>query len=156
MARPHELFLVSDGDLEELHQMCSKGTHTSREIKRAEILLLGNEGYTVNEIAEAVGRSPGTVRNVRRRYIDQGLESALTEKPRPGKPHKIYSNEEALITTIAYSEAPQGHSAWTLRMIADKFVQLSELDGISPETVRRVLKKTNLNPGKKRNGALGK
>jgi hypothetical protein len=80
----------------------------------------------------------------------------LTEKPRPGKPHKIYSNEEALITTIACSEAPQGYSSWTLRMIADQFVQLSELDGISPETVRRVLKKTNLNRGKKRNGVLGK
>ena len=79
MARPHELLLISDADLEILEQMCSKGTYPVRELKRAEILILGNQCYTVNEIASAVGRDPGTVRNVRRRYIEDGLEGALKD-----------------------------------------------------------------------------
>ena len=156
MARPHELLLLSEADLKKLVLMCSKGTHPAREIKRAEILILGNECYTVNEIAAAVGRDPNTVRNVRRRYIEGGLEDAIKDKPRPGKPQKIFTKEEALITTIACSEAPPGHNKWTIRMIADKFIQLSELDSVCPETIRRVLKKANSSRGRKKNGVLAK
>lgn len=152
MARPHELLLVSESDVKELREMCAKGVHSSRLLKRAEILLLGNDGYTVDEISDAVGRHPNTVRTTRKRYIDEGLEGAIFERPRPGKPQKIFTKEEALITTIACSEVPEGRSSWTLRMIADKFVQLGEVDKISPETVRKVLKKVNSNRGKKRNG----
>ena len=126
MARPHELLLISDHDKVYLKEMPAKGTHSSRELKRAEILLKGDEGYTVAEIAETVDRHPQTVRNVRRRYIEEGLESALTERPRPGKPRKLFVRDESLIATIACSDAPSGHSSWTLRMISDKFIQLSE------------------------------
>jgi len=156
MARPHELLLISPEDLEILELMCTKGIYPARELKRAEILILGNQCYTVHEIAEAVGRSPNTVRNVRRRYIEEGLEGAIKDKPRPGKPQKIFSSEEAMITTIACSEAPAGHSRWTIRMIADKFIQLSEVDYVCPETIRRVLKKVNSSPGRKKSGVLAK
>ena len=156
MARPHELLLIGPEDLGNLELMCSKGTHPARELKRAEILILGNQCYTVNEIAAAVGRDPNTVRNVRRRYIEEGLESAIKDRPRPGKPQKIFSKEEAMITTIACSEAPSGHSRWTIRMIADKFIQLSEVDHVCPETIRRVLKKANSSRGRKKSGVLAK
>ena len=152
MARPHELLIISDPDKAYLKEMLAKGTYSSRELKRAEILLKGDEGYTVAQIAETVDRHPQTVRNIRRRYIEEGLESALAERPRPGKPRKLFVRDESLIATIACSDAPSGHSSWTLRMISDKFIQLSEGKEISHETVRQVLKKTSSNPGKKRNG----
>jgi len=156
MARPHELLLISEIDLEKLELLCSKGKHSARTLKRAEILRLGNECYSVEEIAAAVGKHANTVRNVRNRYIIGGLDNALYDRPRPGKPQKIFSKEEAMITTIACSEAPAGHSSWTMKMIADKFVQLSEVDHISPETIRKVLKKANSSHGRKKNGVLAK
>lgn len=153
MARPHELLLVNESDKLKLKEVIAKGTYSSREIKRAEILLKGDEGYTVEEIASVVDRHPQTVRNIRRRYIEEGLESALSEKPRPGIAHKVFANDESMITAIACSKAPVGYSSWTLRMISDRYVQLTEGKQISHETVRTVLKKTNLNLGRKRNGA---
>jgi len=141
MARPHEILPLRDEERMTLTQMSTKGIHASREIKRAEILLKGDQGYTVQEIAEMVGRSVTTVYNVRRRYIVEGLESALYDKPRPGAPPKFSKKDEALITTIACSEVPPGYSSWTLLMIADRFVELSESGSICAESVRQRLKK---------------
>lgn len=144
MARPHELVLLSGNDREILEELCSKGNLSARVMKRAEILLLGDDCYTVDEIAEATMKSSGTVRNIRKRYITEGLDGALYERPRSGKPpQKINNKEAALIASIACSDPPVGRSSWSLRMIGDKFVELSEVESISHETIRQVLKKTS-------------
>lgn len=141
MARPHEILILDEADKQRICSMLDKGRFSVRVLKRAEILLKSDEGYPIDEIARMVNRHPNTVRTIRNRYIKAGLEFALEEKPRPGKPPKIFSREEAVITSLACSEAPDGHSRWTLEMLANKVVQLTELESISTETVRRILKK---------------
>lgn len=156
MARPHEILILNDDDKRTICSMLDKGKLSVRILKRAEILLKSDEGYTVEEISEMVDRHAHTVRRIRNRYIEAGLDFALEEKPRPGPPAKIFSREEAIITSLACSDAPDGRSRWTLEMLADKLVQLTELEDVSTETVRRVLKKANSNPGKVSNGASAK
>jgi transposase len=84
------------------------------------------------------------------------LERALNDRPRPGQRRKLDGKQEAHLVAVACSAAPQGRAHWTLRLLADKVVELQLADSISPETVRQVLKKTNSNPGKRRNGASPK
>jgi hypothetical protein len=92
----------------------------------------------------------------REKYWRFGLRQALGEKPRTGHPPKLSGKGEALLTTIACSNAPEGRTRWTLRLMADKLVELKEVDSIARETVRRVLKKTTSSRGKRNSGALGK
>jgi transposase len=92
----------------------------------------------------------------REKYWRFGLRQALAEKPRSGHPPKLSGKGEALLTTIACSDAPEGRSRWTLRLLADKLVELKEVDSIAHETVRRVLKKTTSSRGRRGSGALGK
>ena len=92
----------------------------------------------------------------REKYSRFGLRQALGEKPRSGHPPKLSGKGEAMLTAIACSDAPEGRTRWTLRLLADKLVELKEVDSIAHETVRRVLKKTISNRGKKSSGALGK
>ena len=85
----------------------------------------------------------GTVYNLQRRYLTEGLEWALTEKPRSGKPSVISGEMKARITALACSEAPAGHARWTLRLLADKAVEFGLVDSISYKTCGEILKKTN-------------
>jgi transposase len=87
--------------------------------------------------------SKATVYNIRRRYCTEGLQAALNDKPRPGAPKKLDGRGEARFTAIACSDPPLGRQRWTLRLLADKLVELELVDGISPATVRTLLKKTS-------------
>jgi transposase len=84
---------------------------------------------------------------VRQRFVEEGLESALNERPRPGQRRKLDGKQEAHLVAVACSQAPAGHARWTLQLLADKVVELEFADSISPETVRQVLKKTNSSRG---------
>ena len=128
----------------DLKQLISKGSEKARKITRARILLLAHEGKTDTHIIEALNIARNTVRTVRSRYIQDGLEAAINEQPRPGAPKKFTGRQKAKITAIACSEPPEGRSRWTLRLIADKVVELGISDEISYKTVERTLKKTNL------------
>ena len=86
-----------------------------------------------------------TVFNIKRRYLAQGLDVALYDRPRPGKPPKIDGAARAKITALACSTAPTGHARWTLRLLADKAVELGFCESISHETVKEVLKKPRSN-----------
>lgn len=152
MANPMILYL-RDEDRDELQELVSKGNHSVRKIKRAQVLLASETGQSAHVIGELIGVSAGTVHNVRARYVQEGLTRALNELPRPGKPKKIYAREEALITGIACSKPPTGHDHWTLQMIADRVVQLTDLTSLSKPTVMKTLKKANSNPGSLSNGA---
>ena len=156
MGRLHEILILEQGDRSKLESMLNKGKFQSNEIKRAEILIKSDDGKSVAEIATEVDRCEGTVRNIRNKYIEGGLDMALYDSPRPGAPKKIYSEHEALITAIACSEVPEGHSHWTLRMIGDKMVELTEIQSVNTSTICRVLKKVNSNPGKIFSGVLAR
>jgi transposase len=110
---------------------------------RARILDLLERNTPVAEIAALLGCSPTTVYNIKHRYQAEGLESALTEKPRSGKPTRITGEGRARITALACSESPAGHARWTLRLLADKAVELGFCDSISHNHVRQILKKTS-------------
>ena len=151
-------FIVSfpDEERQELASYINRGTHSARLINRARILLLADEGVSDPQIAKQVGVCFGTVFRIRRRYCTEGLQAALTEKPRPGAPKKFSGRDEANLTVLACTNPPKGYQRWTHRLLADKFVELEGVPAISYRTVGRLLKKTTSNPGKSANGASTK
>lgn len=135
---------VRPKEQELLKQLVSKGNEKARKITRCRILLLSHEGKTDTQIIDALKVARNTVRTVRTRFVQESLEAAINEHPRSGAPEKFSGRQRAKITAIACSEPPEGRCRWTLRLIADKVVELGISDDISYKTVERVLKKTNL------------
>lgn len=129
-----------------LKRLISKGSEKARKLTRCRILLLADEGKTDTQIIESLKVASNTIRTVRCRYVKEGLEYAINEQPRSGSPNKFTGRQKAKITAIACSQPPEGRSQWTLRLIADKVVELEIADSISHQTVKRILKKTNLSP----------
>lgn len=144
--------VLSESDQRYLHEYINKGKRSARAIKRAHVLLQSAEGRSVPEISTEVGVSAATVYNIRHRYEAEGIEAALAERPRSGQPRKLKLEQEAQLTVLACSDAPVGHARWTIRLLADKAVELGIVEHIAPETVRQFLKKTNLNPGASSSG----
>jgi len=143
MARQTKPIQLSDEERSSLKTLFSGGKDSNRKQTRARILDLLARKTPVAKIAALLGCSPTTVYNVKHRYQAEGLESALTEKSRSGKPPRITGEEKARITALACSDAPSGHSRWTLRLLADKSVELGFVDSISHNHVREILKKTS-------------
>lgn len=142
MSKKYSINLSTD-QREELEQLSKKGKISARKYKRIQILLMSEEGYLDKDIAIILKISTATIERVRKNFVQSGLELTLNEKPRPGKPKKLIASEEAFLIATACSEAPNGRSNWTMQLLANKLVQLSVVDNISDETVRRTLKKTN-------------
>ncbi len=113
-----------------------------REQTRARILDLLNRGEHPKHIAEILQVGIATVYNIQKRYLKEGLGSALTDKPRSGKPSIITGEEKARLTALACAEAPVGHARWTLRLLADKAVEFGFIESISHNEVGKILKKT--------------
>lgn len=129
-----------------LGHLIGKGSEKARKITRCRILLLADEGKTDTYIIEALGVVRNTIRQVRSRYVREGLEAAINEQPRPGAPKKFSGRQKAKITAIACSQPPEGRNRWTLRLIADRVIELGIVDDISYKTVERILKKTSSSP----------
>lgn len=126
----------------ELKALTSKGTEQARKLTRCRILLLADSGRSSASISEALSISSKTVTNVCRRYSEEGLLAAINEKQRPGAPTIFDGKVRATITALACSKAPEGHSQWSLRLLADKAVELGIVDRISHNHVGEILKKT--------------
>lgn len=144
---------------QENEYLCSyitTGVHSARSIKRAQILLLANRNKRDPQVAEQLSMCKATVYNIRRQYCTEGLQAALNEKPRSGAPTKLDGRREARFSAIACSDPPLGRQRWTVRLLADKLVELELVDSISPMTVGTLLKKTRSNPGRSANGASAK
>lgn len=137
-----------------LREVISAGTWRARLVNRAHILLMADEGASDAAIAAALHTSRSTVARTRRRYVEDGFEAAMNERPRCGGPRTFDGKHEAMVIALACSTPPEGQKAWTLQLLADKLVELQVVDSISDETVRRILKKTNSSPGCARNGAF--
>jgi transposase len=134
----------------------NNGDSSARTLKRAHILLLASEGKNDREVAEALHACAQTVGHIRRKYADGGLEAALSDRPRPGGERKLTAKGEATLIALACSAPPAGRVDWTMQMLADKLIELKLVESISDETVRRTLKKTSSNRGRKNSGALAK
>ncbi len=145
---------LSDQEREELTALVSKGRVAARKQTHARILLLCDEtchdsgAKKDDEIVTTLSTSRRTVERVRQRFVEEGLESALSPKPRTGqRAKKLDGKAEAFLVATACSSAPEGRNDWTMQLLADRLVECQIVDSISSETVRQALKKTRLNPG---------
>lgn len=142
MPRKRQIIQLSKQDRSSLTLILSKRATSAREQTRARILDLLDCQEPPQQVAKLLKVSLGTVYNVQNRHLQEGLESALTDKPRSGKPPTIKVEEKARITALACSDAPEGFANWTLPLLADKAVEAGLLQQISHTEVGRILKKT--------------
>jgi transposase len=124
-----------------LEDLTTKGQNAARRIRRANILLLANEGHKDKEIAQALNAATTTVERVRKRFVEEGFEAALSERPRPGAQRKLDGHQEAYLVALTCSDPPQAKKQWTMQLLADKLVESEVVGSISDETVRRTLKR---------------
>ncbi len=120
-----------------------KGSNKARVLTRARVLLLSHVNKTPTEICEHLDiKALKTVQNIKERYLFGGLDLALYDRPRPGAPNKFEGRHRAELTALACTDAPEGHSRWSLRLLSDKAVELKLVKGISHTQVGEILKKT--------------
>ena len=134
---------LSEAERRSLTTLLRKGIAKARVLTRARVFLLADQGHTDQQIVDALGVALVTVHRLRQRLASEGLEAALQEKPRPGAQPKLDAKQQAQLTALACSEAPEGRARWTLRLLADKLVELKLVDSISHNAVGQYLKKTN-------------
>lgn len=138
-----------------LENLVSKGVEKARKLTRARILLKANEGWLDREISNALDVGESTVLRICKKYVEEGLDGALNRRKSSRQyERKVDAKAEARMVALACSEPPEGRSKWSLRLLADRFVQLEqvEVESVSYETVRRVLKKTNSSRGASSSG----
>lgn len=135
----------------ELEKLISSGKERARKLTRARILLkadIESSNWHDNQISDALNTGLATVERVRKAFVEEGLHVALKRKRRrQTAERKLDGDQEAHLIALACSPAPEGRNRWTLRLLADKMVQLEYVDALSYETVRQALKKTNLSLG---------
>ncbi len=134
-----------------LKRLLRRGSSPARLQTRARILWLTDRSHGHHradaEVAQAALTSEPTIKRVRRRFLDEGLEAALHEKPRPGAVPKVTGEVEAQLFLLASSAPPEGHARWSLRLLADRMVELGSVESLSHVTVREHLKKGRSSPG---------
>jgi len=145
---------LTKSEVEELNVIINKGSHTSQTFRAAYILLNCDEGkysdkVTNEQISKVLKVGMRTIDRVKKKFIEEGLEGVLERRPTS----RIYEKKadgdlEAKLVTLCCSDPPKGFAKWSLRLLADKMVELKYIDKISHVTVGNVLKKTNLNLGK--------
>ena len=144
---------LSDDERRELQRLIGAGTAPARKLTHARILLKADEGpggpgWVDERIAEAVESSQPTVSRVRKQYVQQGLAAALTRRPpRREYVRKLDGAAEARLVALSCSAPPLGQARWSLRLLADKLVELEVVEAVSYQTVRRVLEKTSSSRG---------
>jgi transposase len=143
---------LSATERDELQRLLRSGKTSIRKATRARIRLKADDGLSDEQIAEEVETSVPTIERTRTRFVEERL-GGLNEHARPGQKLKLDPKAEAPLIAVACSKAPAGRRRWTLRLLADKAVELGLSDSLSPEAVRRYLKKTNSNRGRRNSGA---
>ena len=129
-------------DRQSLETITRKGQTPARVLTRSHALLHADEQRLDKQVAAALHVSTPLVAQVRKRYVQEGLEAALYERPRPGVAPKLGAQQTAILIAETCSAAPKGRDTWTMQLLADRLVTLGVVESISDETVRRVLKKT--------------
>lgn len=137
---------LSEAERATLAAILSGGKHAVRKIKRAQILLAADAGIDDAAIASSLSVGGSTVYRTKRRFVEGNLELALNEEPRPGAPRKLSGKETALLVATACSSPPAGRKRWTLKLLADAMVELTDHEELSHETVRRRMAEDDLKP----------
>lgn len=143
MARPAQPIKLRKNELRSLTTLIKRGTTAARTQTRARILDLLHRQQHPNDIASLLQISLQTIFNVKRRYLSTGFDAALFDQPRSGRPIRIDGAQRAKITALACSAPPEGHARWSLRLLADKAVELQLCETISHNAVKEILKKTS-------------
>jgi|SRR5690242_18086288 len=144
---------LSDDERRELRQLIAAGTAPARRLMHARILLKADEGlegpgWVDDRVADAVETSQATVWRVRKQYVERGLAAALDRRPpRREYVRKLDGAAEARLVALSCSAPPAGQARWSLRLLADKLVELEVVEAVSYRTVGRVLEKTRSSPG---------
>jgi DNA-binding transcriptional ArsR family regulator len=141
--------ILTQTERDDLKSLIAAGTAPARKLTHARILLKADQspegpGWVDDAIAEAVEVSQPTVSRVRKQHFEEGLEAAINRRPPNREYHrKLDGEQEARLVALACSEPPEGQARWSLRLLADKLVELEVVEEVSYQTVRRTLKKTN-------------
>ena len=138
---------LTPSEIEFLRAFKSSGKRSQREYDRANILLLLDKGKLDAEIVDFLELERTTVWRTRKRYLEEGVEKSLQEKERSGQPKKYGIKQEAEIIALACSDPPQGRARWSLELLTDKLSHQKGLKSINRETIRLILKKTNVSLG---------
>jgi transposase len=146
MAKRYRVTLT-DAERERLRTLTRKGKGSARTVRRAQTLLLADEGRTDEAIAAALHSGLSTVARTRQRFVEEGLEAALVDRPRPGAAPKLGPKQQALVVALACTRPPEGRLRWTMQLLADRVVELEVVPAISDEAIRRLLKKGRSSPG---------
>jgi transposase len=150
----HYKVTLSKTEREELKAIVAKGKHSSLQFRNACILLNCDEGnfgqkLSNKQIAQVLQVNSKTVERLKERFVEEGFDACVDRKPYPFKQKpKTDGDFEAHLIAISCSKSPKGYARWSLRMLANKMVELNYSEKVSHETVRQVLKKTNLSLGK--------
>jgi Transposase and inactivated derivatives len=153
MSHKYIVDLIAD-EQECLLNLIKKGKPTARRVSRAHVLLLADEGATDEEIAESLHLGLSTVHRTRQRFVEEGLTAALSEQPRAGRTQSLSGKQEAFIVALACSTPPEGRCRWTMQLLAERLIELKQVEEVSHDTVRRVLKKTISNRGCTKSGVF--
>lgn len=145
---------LTKSEVEELQSIINKGSHSSHTYRAAYILLNADEGkysdkVSNEQVCKVLKIGMRTIDRVKKRFIEEGMEAVLERKPTSRVyERKVDGDLEAKLVTLCCSEPPEGFAKWSLRLLADKLVELKYVDSISHVAVGNILKKTNLSPGK--------
>jgi transposase len=146
MAKRYVVNLEAE-ERDQLRGLTRKGKASARAVRRAQTLLLADEGRTDAEIAAALHSGLATVARTRQRCVEEGLAAALVDHPRPGAAPKLSPKQQAFTVALACTKPPEGRLRWTMQLLADRLIELDVIPDISDEAIRRLLKKTSSSPG---------
>lgn len=151
MAKRYRVTLT-DEERKRLDELTRKGTASVRMVRRAQTLLLAADDERDEDIATALRIGVATVARTRQRCVEDGVEAALRERPRPGARPKLGPKERAYVVALACTKPPEGRHRWSMQMLADKLIELEMVPDITDEAIRLLLKKPSSSRGSRSNG----
>lgn len=141
---------LTGAERQQLREFVASGSKLTRKVKRAQVLLAADQGYGDQDISAMVQVGTSTVYRVKRRLVEGGFVGVLDDEPRLGGRRKLTDREEALLVAVACSKPPAGHARWTMQLLADEIISLTEHTSLSSETVRRRLAEKKIKPWQKK------
>ena len=151
MAKRYRVTLTEE-ERARLQDLTRKGTASARMARRARTRLLAAEERTDEAIASALQIGVATVERTRRRCVEEGVEAALRERPRPGACLKLGPKERAFVVALACTKPPEGRKRWTMQLLADRVVELRVVPDVTDEAIRLLLKRTSSSRGSRSSG----
>ena len=154
MAREKFTVRLTPEERNQLEHMVRSGRGSARVTARARILLKTSEGWSAPKVAQALDVAESSVYRIKRRFVEEGLDGVLKDRPQANRYRKLDDRAGAHLIALACTPAPDGYDHWTLRALAGRAVELGLVESLSHESVRRHLKKTPSSRGRRSSGAF--